>query len=75
MTKKALVGLEILSVGRSWSLLSTGKNSRSIGTVQVELLKFYWTPSSLEVSETSRRVKRSFKNADDRCDGWQWWKG
>ena len=75
VTKKALVGLEILSVGRSWSLLSTGKNSRSIGTVQVELLKFYWTPSSSGVLETSRRCQKSLKNVGDHFDGWQWWKG
>ena len=75
VTKKASIGLEILSVGRSWSLLSTGKNSRSIGTVQVELLKFYWTPSFLKVSETSGRCQKSSKNAGDHSDGWRWWKG
>jgi hypothetical protein len=36
VTKKASIGLEIFSVGRSCILLCTEKNCTSIGTLQVE---------------------------------------
>ena len=71
VTKKASIGLEILSLGRSCILLSIEKNCTSIETLQVELLKFYCTPSSSGVLETSRRGQKSFKNLGDHFDGWQ----